>query len=92
MLIDFDDLGKILYNENSIISSKKADNVSILIEKISTATDLTTLKSDVLEGNFYKYFKDCFTQKDFQSKWFDLYYYRNKVAHAELYGPFGGML
>ena len=81
MLIDFDDLGKILYNENSILSSKKADNVSILIEKISTATDLATLKSDVLEGNFYKYFKDCFTQKDFQSKWFDLYYYRNKVAH-----------
>ena len=81
MLIDFDDLGKILYSENSILSSKKADNVAILIEKISTATDLNTLKSEVLEGNFYKYFKDCFTQKDFQNKWFDLYYYRNKVAH-----------
>lgn len=56
-LIDFDDLGKILYNENSILSSKKADNVAILIDKISVATDLTTLKSEVLEGNFYKYFK-----------------------------------
>jgi len=81
MLIDFDDLGRILYSENSILSSKKADNVAILIEKISAATDLNTLKSEVLEGNFYKYFKDCFTQKDFQNKWFDLYYYRNKVAH-----------
>lgn len=81
MLIDFDDLGKILYNENSILSNKKADNVAILIEKISAATDLEALKKDVLEGNFYKYFKDCFTQKDFQSKWFDLYYYRNKLAH-----------
>ena len=80
-LIDFDELGKILYNENSILSSKKADNVAILIEKISSATDLETLKSEVLEGNFYKYFKDCFTQKDFQTKWFDLYYYRNKLAH-----------
>lgn len=80
-LIDFDDLGKILYNENSILSSKKADNVAILIEKISNATDLSTLKSEVLEGNFYKYFKDCFTQKDFQSKWYELYYYRNKLAH-----------
>ncbi len=80
-LIDFDDLGKILYNENSILSSKKADNVAILIDKISVATDLTTLKSEVLEGNFYKYFKDCFTQKDFQNKWYDLYYYRNKIAH-----------
>lgn len=80
-LIDFDELGKILYSENSILSSKKADNVTILIEKISTATDLATLKSEVLEGNFYKYFKDCFTQKDFQNKWYDLYYYRNKLAH-----------
>lgn len=80
-LIDFDELGKILYSENSILSSKKADNVTILIEKISTATDLSTLKSEVLEGNFYKYFKDCFTQKDFQNKWYDLYYYRNKLAH-----------
>ena len=81
MLIDFDDLGRILYNENSILSNKRADNVAILIEKISAATDLEVLKKDVLEGNFYKYFKDCFTQKDFQNKWFDLYYYRNKLAH-----------
>ena len=80
-LIDFDELGKILYSENSILSNKKADNVSILIEKISTATDLESLKSEVLEGNFYKYFKDCFTQKDFENKWFELYYYRNKIAH-----------
>lgn len=80
-LIDFDDLGRILYNENSILSSKKADNVTLLIQKISQATDLDSLKSDVLEGNFYKYFKDCFTQKDFQTKWYNLYYYRNKLAH-----------
>lgn len=80
-LIDFDELGKILFGENSFLSIKKADNVSILINKISTATDLATLKSEVLEGTFYKYFKDCFTQKDFQNKWFELYYYRNKVAH-----------
>lgn len=80
-LIDFDDLGKILYSENSILSSKKADNVAVLIEKISAATNLEDLKAEVLEGNFYKYFKDCFTQKDFQNKWFSLYYYRNKLAH-----------
>lgn len=81
VLIDFDDLGKILYGENSILANKKADNVSILIEKIANATDLEALKSDVLEGNFYKYFKDCFTQKDFSNKWYELYYYRNKLAH-----------
>ena len=81
-LIDFDDLGKILFNENSIFSIQKADNVAILIEKISKAEDLEKLKSEVLEGNFYKYFKDCFTQKDFQNKWNELYYYRNKLAHT----------
>lgn len=81
ILIDFDELGKILYNENSILSNKKADNVTALIDKISKATDLETLKHEVLEGNFYKYFKDCFIQKDFSSKWYELYYYRNKLAH-----------
>jgi hypothetical protein len=60
-LTDFDELGRILYEENSFLSSKRADNVTILIDKISSATDLDALKSEVLEGNFYKYFKDYFT-------------------------------
>lgn len=81
ILIDFDELGKILYNENSILANKKPDNVTVLIDKISKATDLEMLKHEVLEGNFYKYFKDCFIQKDFSNKWYELYYYRNKLAH-----------
>ena len=81
ILIDFDDLGSILFNENSVLCSRKPDNVQALIEKIRSAKDLRNLQKDVLEGNFYKYFKDCFTQKDFQNKWMELNYYRNKVAH-----------
>ncbi|MBO6178267.1 MAG: hypothetical protein J6O04_03760 [Selenomonadaceae bacterium] len=80
-LIDFDDLGKILYNEDSVFSLRKADNVTVLIKKITEADNLETLKAEVLQGNFNKYFKDCFVQKDFQTKWTDLYYFRNKIAH-----------
>lgn len=81
ILIDFDDLGKILYNEKSILNTRKPDNITIIMDKIKNATSLEELKKDVLEGNFYKYFKDCFAQKDFENKWFELYYYRNKIAH-----------
>lgn len=81
ILMDFDALGRIIYDDKSILSTRKIDNISILLEKVRTATSLEALKADVLEGNFYKYFKDCFTQKDFENKWYELYYYRNKVAH-----------
>ncbi len=81
ILMDFDDLGRIIYDDKSILSTRKIDNISILIEKVRSATSLEILKADVVEGNFYKYFKDCFTQKDFANKWYELYYYRNKTAH-----------
>lgn len=85
MLIDFDDLGKILHGKQSILSygkdSSKANNLSIILNKIKEATDLSTLKHEVAEGSYDKYFAACFAQEDFESKWRELYYYRNKVAH-----------
>ncbi len=85
ILIDFDDLGQILYGEKSVLNygkdSSKSDNLSIIIDKIKNATDLQKLKDEVTEGNYYKYFSDCFAQKDFENKWKELYYYRIKIAH-----------
>lgn len=75
-LLNFDQLGKIIYSQSSIFT--KTDDI---IEKIKNATDLENLKQELLEGNYAKYFKDTFEQKDFQKKWEDLTFIRNKVAH-----------
>lgn len=75
-LMFFSDLGKIIYSQSSIFT--KIDDI---IEKIKTASDIDALRIDVLEGNYAKYFKDTFEQKDFQKKWEELTSIRNKVAH-----------
>lgn len=75
-LMNFDQIGKIIYSQSSIFTK-----VEDIIEKIKSASDIETLRTDVLEGNYAKYFKDTFEQKDFQKKWEDLTFIRNKVAH-----------
>lgn len=75
-LIDFSQIGKIIYNQHSIFTK-----VEDIIDKIKSATDLNNLRSDILEGNYVKYFQDTFEQRDFQKKWEKLTSIRNKVAH-----------
>lgn len=75
-LMNFDQIGKIIYSQSSIFTK-----IEDIIEKIKSASDIETLRTDVLEGNYAKYFKDTFEQKDFQKKWEDLTFIRNKVAH-----------
>lgn len=75
-LITFDQLGKIIYSQSSIFT--KAEDI---IEKIKTASDLESLQQELLQGNYAKYFKDTFEQKDFEKRWNNLTFIRNKVAH-----------
>lgn len=75
-LMNFDQIGKIIYSQSSIFTK-----IEDIIEKIKSSDDIDALKKDVLEGNYAKYFKDTFEQKDFQKKWEDLTFIRNKVAH-----------
>ena len=76
--MNFDQLGKIIYSQSSIFTKIDIDDV---IGKVKAAADLESLKQELLEGNYAKYFKDTFEQKDFQKKWEDLTFIRNKVAH-----------
>lgn len=76
-LLTFDQLGKIIYSQSSIFT--KTEDI---LEKIKTATDLESLRQELLEGNYVKYFKDTFEQNDFQKKWEKLTFIRNKVAHG----------
>ncbi|MGM3306504.1 Swt1 family HEPN domain-containing protein [Anabaena sp. WFMT] len=75
-LLQFDQLGKIIYSQSSIFTK-----IEDVISKIKSAVDLESLKQEVVEGNYAKYFKDTFEQNDFQKKWEKLTFIRNKVAH-----------
>ncbi|HYX14284.1 MAG TPA: hypothetical protein VE944_07935 [Nostoc sp.] len=75
-LLNFDQLGKIIYSQSSIFTK-----IEDVLGKVKAATDLESLKQELLEGNYAKYFKDTFEQNDFQKKWEQLTFIRNKVAH-----------
>jgi hypothetical protein len=75
-LLNFDQLGKIIYSQSSIFTK-----IEDVIVKIKAAIDLESLKQELLEGNYAKYFKDTFEQNDFEKKWEQLTFIRNKVAH-----------
>lgn len=73
-LIDFEDLGSIVY-ENSSGNLKYDD----LIKKIQDSSDLTNLKNET-KRNIDKHFEG-FKDKNFQEEWQKLKEYRNKIAH-----------
>jgi hypothetical protein len=75
-LLQFDQLGKIIYSPSPIFT--KTEDI---FTKIKAAVDLDSLKQELLEGNYAKYFKDTFVQNDFEKKWEKLTFIRNKVAH-----------
>ncbi len=73
-LIDFEDLGEIVYS-----NSFGNQNISDLVEKILSSSDLENLKSSV-QRNSDKYFQS-FKEVDFQNRWGFLKDIRHKVAH-----------
>ncbi|MGA1843709.1 MAG: Swt1 family HEPN domain-containing protein [bacterium] len=82
-LIDFGDLGKIIYAQSSGFTS-----LDHIIKKISeceeTREAIADLKSQV-KSNYHKFFKESFKDKGFQAKWEDLEKIRHKVAHNNLF-------
>jgi len=77
-LIDFDDLGELIYKHNTGFQRSEA-----LIEKIkqvNTIEELRLLKSE-LENNYTRFFKETFQDKDFEKKWLSMIDVRNRVAH-----------
>lgn len=76
-LIDFEDLGNIIY-ANSFGNFKAAD----LVSKIESASNLEDLRSNIAK-NIDKYF-GAFKEVGFQEKWVFLKSIRHKVAHNGL--------
>ncbi len=81
-LIDFDDLGELIYKQTS--GFNKQENIIARVMNSETIDDLQILKQE-LQGNYTKYFKEAFQDNSFEKKWKTLFEIRNKVAHNNLF-------
>ncbi|MDE6879386.1 MAG: hypothetical protein K2P54_09915 [Odoribacter sp.] len=78
---DFDDLGELIYKQTTGFNSP--DKIVDKIMNTSSIQELDKLKSE-LQGNYTKYFKESFQDKQFDKKWKELFAVRNRVAHNNL--------
>ena len=83
-LVDFDDLGELIYKQTTGFNNTEAMVAKVL--ELKTYQELRELQGE-LQGNYTKYFKRFFQDKHFKHKWQELYRIRNKVAH---HGTFYG--
>lgn len=75
---DFDDLGLLIYKQSTGFNDPEK-----VLERLMTIEDmgeLEDLKAD-LQGNYTKYFKKFFRDKNFERQWKEMSRIRNKVAH-----------
>ena len=75
---DFDDLGLLIYKQSTGFNDP--ERVLEMLDQIDTVEDLNELKGN-LQGNYTKYFKTFFRDKNFEKLWKDMSKIRNKVAH-----------
>jgi len=81
-LIDFRDLGQIVYAQSSGAQTKE-EILAKLAEIEETPEAIRALKGE-LETNYVKFFKETFKDQRFQTLWTDLEKIRHKVAHNSL--------
>ncbi|SER41689.1 HEPN domain-containing protein [Neolewinella agarilytica] len=75
---DFDDLGLLIYKQST--GFNEPEKVLEILERIESIEELTELKNN-LQGNYTKYFKKFFRDKEFEKLWKEMSRIRNKVAH-----------
>lgn len=82
-LIDFGELGKLIYSQSSGNLSKD-DIVSKVIKLEDTVQALQKFKEEI-QTNYNKFFKTTFKDNNFQSNWEELEKIRHKIAHNNLF-------
>lgn len=75
---DFDDLGLLIYKQST--GFNEPEKVLERLMNIESIGELEDLK-DELQGNYTKYFKTFFRDKNFERLWKEMSRIRNKVAH-----------
>lgn len=84
-LIDFDDLGNIIYKHKLGFNRPQnlADRI-LSIKESNLEVEFKRLKTD-LDSNYNRFFKENFKNQNFEKKWKELFKIRNKVAHNNLF-------
>ncbi|MEH2295344.1 hypothetical protein [Nostoc sp.] len=82
-LIDFGELGKIVYQQSSGYISRE-DIIRKVLEIESSENAVDRLKEE-LQSNYTKFFRETFKDQDFQHQWEKLEKLRHKVAHNNLF-------
>lgn len=82
-LIDFDELGEMIYEQSSGFVTK-ADILKQINALPETSEALKSFKAE-LQTNYQKLFKESFADKGFREKWKAFEILRNKIAHNNLF-------
>ncbi len=82
-LIDFGELGKLIYSQSSG-NLNKEDIIDKIIKAEETPVAIRKLKNEI-QTNYNKFFKATFKEENFQNKWEELEKIRHKVAHNNLF-------
>ncbi len=82
-LIDFDELGEIVYEQSSGLLTRE-DIVGRITDLAETPDAIRSLKQE-MKSNYHKLFKESFADKKFKDKWKEFEDLRNKIAHNNLF-------
>lgn len=82
-LIDFGELGKLIYSQSSGNLSK--DDIVNKIMKLDDNIDALKKFKEEIQTNYNKFFKNTFKDNNFQLNWEELERIRHKVAHNNLF-------
>jgi hypothetical protein len=82
-LIDFGELGKIVYQQSSGYISR--EDIIKKINNIDNSADAVEKLKEELQSNYIKFFKESFKERNFQQQWEEVEKLRNKVAHNNLF-------
>ncbi len=82
-LIDFGELGKLIYSQSSGNLSK--DDIINKVMKLEDTADALKKFKEEIQTNYNKFFKNTFKENNFQSNWEELEKIRHKIAHNNLF-------
>lgn len=82
-LIDFGELGKLIYSQSSG-NLNREDVVNKILNLEDNVESLKKFKQEI-QTNYNKFFKETFKENNFQQNWEELEKIRHKVAHHNLF-------
>ena len=82
-LIDFGELGKLIYSQSS--GNLNKDDIINKIMKLEDTFDAIKKFKEEIQTNYNKFFKSTFKENNFQSNWEELEKIRHKIAHNNLF-------